>query len=332
MSSEDAAKILTQLAATQQALTELMTKEQGKKIVKLPTIPEYDGEDEKAYKVWEFRTKNILEIYQVNPALTPRLIFGAMKGKAAAAAKALEGKANSYQTKEDFFKDLKELFLSPANAERCRVEYEKRVQNNKESLREYHSELLHLFNEAFEGGERNKKELLDHFVSGIKDERIREKMHDLKVINVFPQTYTDALRVAMHYEAEKERTLIETKRQAKNVAFTPENNTPAREELEPMDTSSLRNVNQNVNKWERPMNNNVRNDGRTPGNCWNCGKTGHISRNCWSNRNNFEPPVRNRRMNEQTRNISPGFRRPALTENQMRWSGNETGPSRGRAQ
>ena len=129
-------------------------------------------------------------------------IIGALRGSANLMAQRIVPKLASYTSLEPFLEDLRRLFVSPAHRQQARALYERRVQLPGEPVKIYHGLLHQLYNDAYEKAEQKEASLIEHFVRGLRDERIANRLLELEVEKKFPKTYDEALEMVLHYNAQ----------------------------------------------------------------------------------------------------------------------------------
>lgn len=219
-----------------------------------PPLPEYNGEADK-FDDFAFRAKMALKASNCNPPSSLYAIMAALNGSAVAMAKTLFVKIPDFDNNDDFFKDLRKIFVSPAHIAISRAKFERRIQQPYEKLATYHGLLKSLFMESYESDEiKSDTILIDKFISGLRNPRLRSKMLDLKVIDLHPKSYEECLTRAMGFMAQSE------------TFFNGwEHNKP-----EPMEIGAMKG--KNNDKW-----------------CKTCNKLGHEDKDCFRSKTKFSP-------------------------------------------
>ncbi|XP_059092019.1 uncharacterized protein LOC131887430 [Tigriopus californicus] len=140
----------------------------------------------------------------------------------------------AFRTMDDFWARIRQQFVSPAHRQIARADYERRHQHPKEEIRSFHNALYQLWedghleedepwrsnpqlSEPYPGartdppGFRSVK-LINHFLAGLLDDKIRMKIKDTISMGVNITTYPEALTRALEFYANKERTRTERRR------------------------------------------------------------------------------------------------------------------------
>jgi hypothetical protein len=267
--------------------------------VRLDTFSNHEGE---SYEQWAFHVEMSLQAKELHPPQSIYTILGALRGQALDIGRSLKEQITHYSSNQDFLTALRSLFVSPAHQHQARALFERRIQEKGESVKVFHGLLLQLFNDAFNDKERREADIIDHFVSGLQDRNIRSKLHDLRVINMFPATYTKVLDICLYYMAEKEKIAIEDGR-IRSGGYVS-NGRANRNTQEPMDINSCKihpssthtndqcrqqskkkngQVKTSQSKTNFNNNNNNSNSAKSNDKCYKCNKNGHWAKDCRSN-------------------------------------------------
>ena len=279
-------------AALAAAASSSLSSNGGGKTIGLPSFSN-DQKTPNEYSHWEFRCLNLLNGANVRPPISIYNVLGNLTGSALDIGKQFQGKVNNYQTNEDFFKDLKSVFLSKSQSTASKINFEKRAQLPKENTRCFHSMLESMFREAYNANERPEGDLIDHFINNLNDRNIRQKVADLRVIGLYPKTYAQALEIVSGYEVEQEKSQMQEvyyKAIRKNYSFKQGN----QNQEEPMDINSITckiHPNANHTNKECRMQNSQKSKPQPKKDsqgskdfskvkCFKCKKTGHYANKC----------------------------------------------------
>ena len=176
---------------------------------KEPRIATYDGSPSFAFDDWALHTKALLTFHNLHPPRSLLVVIGALRGDALKVAGRLVETIDHYASNDEFFKRLRDIFVTPAHRDRARAEFMKRVQKKDESIKLYHGLVGQLYNDAFTEDERSERIKIDRFVDGIRNRYIREKIYDSANFgDNFPKRYSTALNIALGFEATAERMAI----------------------------------------------------------------------------------------------------------------------------
>ena len=296
------AQVLDTMNQHSQALMQLLQRPESRKRSEIK-FESFDGKGgDSAFMLWSVHVKMVLKSLDLEPPHSLYAIMGALRGDALNIAQTLEEKIPTFTSNESFLAALKNLFVSPAHKHKARADFERRVQNKGESVKVFHGLLLQLFNDSFEEAEREirQSDLIDHFVAGLRSKQIRAKLHDLKIIDLYPQTYSKALDLVLFYQAEKERIELEEARLNMGGRLPPSESKRSEDGVEPMDIGAVKGKYGARPKWKSHPNKSDNKDGKSdkdeksnskPQNkakkddtCRSCGKMGHWAKDCYKNK------------------------------------------------
>lgn len=285
----------------------------------------YSGEEKNpitAFENFETNCRLVIQVMNYTMPAVRLAILAELRGKAAQTAKSII--TEEFPDLDAFFNKLRSLFLSPSYADVSKSLFMNRVQQDDETVLQFHGALRVLFERAFPNAdERVESELIRRFIGGLKTEKLHTEMR----LNP-PETYQDCLTSAMRIEGRLQMINLEREMQTRArkgelttapmhyATFggaTAGNGAAASGSSEPMDLGNISRAHSNGNRGRGGFNNRggrggqargrgqpnrgrggAQNSGTRPqqdGNtqkddkCYYCNKPGHMARNCYSNPN-----------------------------------------------
>ncbi len=193
-------------------------------------LDRFTNEDDKNnFLQWERHLRATARINQWTDDQTVMAAKAAMHGQASDLAQALPDTVRDCRecepagTLEAFYGQLRKLFVSPAHERLARAQFDNRVQGAKEPIRVFHGLLLALFKDGHAKIQEawrdnlhmpvpapylNRREpvgsrsqmLIQHFISGLRDKVIRDRLLDQQVAQGHEfNSYTDVLAASLAY-------------------------------------------------------------------------------------------------------------------------------------
>ncbi len=210
-----------------------MQQQQGAQRMNLK-IPVFEGQSAQEYERWVRAARVICRGNQYTLEQTIVAIISAMTGRASDIASTLSTDPASYTHVEDFFTQLKSLFVTPAFREVARAQFQSRVQGPQEPIRVYHAMLHKVWIDAYgqeeepwrtdpdmpappgarredPPGHRSRR-LIEAFMQGLRQYQVRIKIRDSITFGMPIHTYNEALVRALAFLSNQERARQEGER------------------------------------------------------------------------------------------------------------------------
>ena len=275
----------------------------------------YSGEEKNpiaAFENFETNCRLVVQVMNYTMPTVKLAILAELRGKAAQTAKSIIDE--DFPTLDAFFNKLRSLFLSPSYSDVSKSLFVNRVQQDDESVLQFHGALRVLFERAYPtADERVDSELIRKFIGGLKHEKLHTEMR----LNP-PGTYQDCLIHAMRIEGRLQMINLEREMQTRArkgeltnapmhyATFGGTTNGGSSTNgggAEPMDVGNISKAQQNANRGRGRGGRGGHGRGRGRGgnqstgkpqvygnepkndNCYYCNKPGHMARNCYSNPN-----------------------------------------------
>ena len=247
--------------------------------ISCPTFSRKEGED---YTLFEGQFLAYKRNQSLNDEQAKLHLFSAFKEKAAMIVRIARPGTEVFEANqfEVYSERIRALFVSRAQSDVARNNFENRVQEGAEEIQIYAALKMSLYQLAY-GAMADDSHLVREFIRGIKNPKIMKK-----VVHNRPENYEQAVASAMEAEAAEKYIDNLLKNKGTHSSIPPPKviaPTPPISREEPMELNeinkrlaALERRGRNRDQYGRYLSsNNDRGDG-----CWKCGDPNHFQRNC----------------------------------------------------
>ena len=196
-------------------------------------IPPYYARPGEDFSNFERQARLIARMNGWSVLNTATATLAALRGTATSMTQNMTVEEGQYATVDDFFNELRKLFVTPAYKEIAQATFHSRAQKTDENIRQFHSKLAVLWwdaygeeeepwrldpNAALPEGRPNARQdikgfkswrLINQFTRGIRDRTLRSAMKLMVKSNGPISDYTAALTMAMGIQADRQQLEVE---------------------------------------------------------------------------------------------------------------------------